>query len=190
MAIGDNYVTALGTVVVTALAIGAAVGTHALVGDTTVDAGATPGSAPAASEVLSDDICGLMAQLVAGTSEPWPELDPTAPDDADMVVALHAYGAFTIQRAQFLQAVYHHAIGVVSDPELAQAFETLATVEEVGEKLGRIKLDATSAQAEYKAIGAFRMSGAEKAALADAVDAYAIRDALLTDECGLDLSEG
>ncbi len=179
----------LGTVVVAALAVGAAVGVDALLEDAHAS-GRTPGSAPAASEVLSDDICGLMAQLVAGTSEPWPELDPTAPDDADMVVALHANGAFAIQRSQFLQSVYNHAAGVVSDPELAQAFETMVTVEEVGEKLGRIQLEATSARAELEAIGALRMSGAEKAAFADAIDAYAIRDALITDECGLEWSEG
>jgi hypothetical protein len=145
MAIGTGYVTALGTVVVSALAIGAAVGTHSLVRDTAVEAAATPGVTVA----MSDDFCGAMREVetLAGAIEyPSPDLDAVGSGrEAAALESLHAQGQGLLDSAEPLAALLTRAAELADEPKVAAALtayadSTRSSFTETGQKA----LDATS----------------------------------------------
>jgi hypothetical protein len=193
MSIGESYVAALGTVVVTALAIGAAVGTHALVGDTTVDAGATPGVTTSISP--ADDFCGLMGQLMAlGIDGKAPFDDTTSTvstggtDDAAALEALHADGQKLIDSSAKVSALETRAATVVADPAIATAFGDSAKLfDYAGSVFGPMERDATSTGAFFSAaMGA--AFDPKAAAITTAGDtANATITAYVQTTCGIDL---
>ena len=125
MAMSRGTLAVLGTTVVSVLAVGAAVGVSMLVG--------TPDGGRGANAAMSDDFCTLMGQAMAyGVNGAAPFADVTSTlvttsDNETVALALlHAEGKQILEVAGPLAAIERHAAEIVTDPELASAFEASA----------------------------------------------------------------
>ncbi len=198
MAIGEGYVAALGTVVVAALAIGAAVGTHSLVGDTTLAASpsASPSVTVTATVTASDQVCQLMTELVAYFDEKTPELglftgtlDLSAADDPATLDALHASGQAMLDYVSTFVEHQNQAAVLITDPALAEAFRSAATyMTSQGDAVASVALGAASVDAFTTAAVESMFTSDYKATAAtgwlagDAITEY------VQTECGVDLT--
>lgn len=192
MAIGEGYVTVLGTVVVAALAIGAAVGAHSLVGDTGVDTGATPGVTVA----MSDDFCTVMGDLNTYYAAKSPEsgvlsgtIDLGATEDPAVLDALHQEADATLEITAAMAVYMAHGAEVVAVPAVAEALRTQSAFTKAqGETIAKLSREATSVEGFMSAVfaAAFDPTAKPTAGEADAAGG-AIAD-YVTTECAIDLS--
>jgi hypothetical protein len=183
--------TVLGTSMVAVLAVGIAIGAHALIDDSTVVANASPSAAAASG----GDFCGLMGQLMAlGIDGKAPFDDTTSTgstggtDDAAALEALHAEGQKLIDFAAKVSPLETRAATVVADPAIAAAFGDSAKLFDwAGSVYGPMERDATSTGAFFgAAMGA--IFDPKAAAIAKAGDtANATITAYVKTTCGIDL---
>lgn len=195
MAIGEGYETVLGTVVVAALAIGAAVGAHAFVGDTAVDTGATPGVTT--SIAMSDDFCTLMGEMVAymGASE---DAYVTATltvlgsvDEATEVDAMHAWGEIALEYWNGFREYERHAAEVVTDPTIARAFDSsLAGIEIEGVRPAQVAIDALQPDGFLERLDGDDISASDQVIVLEARSANEAISAYVLSECDVELGGG
>ncbi len=189
MATGSAALTVLGTTIVAALAVGAAVGVHSLVGD--------PDDGPGTDIAMSDDFCTLMDEMMTFADEKSDAVtiasvqlygingEPASLDD------IHAWGETILELAVGAESYMRHAAEVVSDPIIAQAFETSADDIEIElERPARAAIDAVAADTYQDGMSWEDMSAEDQAILAEADSAEEAISAYVLSECGIDLSGG
>lgn len=181
----------LGTSLVAALAVGIAVGVHALTDDSTVVAAASPSVAAASG----GDFCTLMTQLVAlGIDGKAPFDDTTSTismdgtNDTAALDAIHAEGQKLIDSSAKVSALETRAATVVADPAIAAAFGDSAKLFDwAGSVYGPMERDATSTGAFFSAAMGAALDP-KAAAITTAGDtANATITAYVQTTCGIDL---
>lgn len=125
MAMSSGTLAVLGTTVVSVLAVGAAVGIYMVVD--------TPDGGRGANTAMSDDFCTLMGQAMkygvngaAPFADVTSSLVATSGNEAVALALLHAQGKQVLEVSGPLAAIERHAAEIVTDPELASAFEASA----------------------------------------------------------------
>ncbi len=189
MAMGSGTLTVLGTTVVAALAVGAAVGVHALVGDPTAEPLA--GAASETSAVSGDAFCELIGEMTAlgderdAASKAAEASLPAGASEAEYLDALHAEGeaqlAFVDARVSYLE----RAADLVSDPAVAEAFAVSSrTAQLLDAKTATLERDVESVAAYLAALAAMEADPELATAQAERDAANAVVAAYLVETCG------
>lgn len=187
MAMSSGTLTVLGTTIVSALAVGVAVGAHALVG--------TPHSGVGADLVMSDDFCTLMGQtLTFGIDGAAPladfasTIDATSDNEVVALAILHAQGKQMIDAAGPLAEIERHAAEIVTNPELSAAFEASAKALDLqAEVFGPLARDAESTERFLARVDAAAAKPETEAVSAAGDEANALIIAYVGAECGISL---
>jgi len=185
----DWLMTVFGSIVVVALAIGAAIGAHSLVGEPET----SPGNGTNVAE-MSDDFCTLMDDLATYLADRGSLLsdqsvmDPTSQGGDGDVSAIHAFGQSILDYTATIVAYERHAAEIVDDASLAEAFTTDAdAIEHQGELFGNAAVNATTAEDFVTELLTASFDPSEQDLAARAADAEATITAAASADCGVDL---
>lgn len=191
MATGSAALTVLGTTIVAALAVGAAVGAHALVGEPTVEPSTTP--IPTVSASAAPDFCDAMGEILALSEESLAEqaaLDASVdPDAAPTLDAIHESGQRTLDYVAEYADILTRGAELAPDPDVAEALSTYASfTTNQGAEFGQIAVDAASVDEYFSALIATATDSVGQQAAEAASEAAPVIVGAAQSECGLDLA--
>ncbi len=191
----EGFLTALGTVLVTAAGVGLALGAHALFGGAVADPEPSVSVSASPTVEARSDFCAVIDDMAVAVKddplfsmENGTEPDPTPTESAAIMQAIHEQGQAIIDFTKKYADYETQASEIVNDPDVAAAFMSDAeAMTAMGDKFGQALLGAKS---EEDFLGAFFLMGTdpEYAVWGEQSDAaQKIIGPYVLDECGVDL---
>ena len=200
MYLSDGALTAVGTAVVSALAVGAAIGLHTIAGDPVAPVPVASGSpastspSPTSNAAMSDDFCTLMGQVQTFADET-NQANATmfgdnaaSGDEQAQLDTIHAAGQEMLDATSTYVPYFRHAAEIVDDASTAAAFTEFAdAVEVILPKFGQMAVDATDAESFGQGMFGLIFDPDVVAASAKSESASGVIDAYVSATCAIDL---